>query len=198
MTDDELDVRQLPKPQKHPTIFSRFAELEVEDAFVLVNNHDPRPLRGEFERDHPGGYGWEYLEEGPVWRIRISKLTAAPLPRVLVNTAELIDAEPNATGPAWKLEVSNRDLDSNLIMLPPNDGIGAHTGADVDVLIHVLAGSGRLTTERDVVELRPGSLLWLPRLSHRQLSAGPDGLRYLTVHRHREIGGLMPTIRQGD
>ncbi|OHV05657.1 DUF2249 domain-containing protein [Mycobacterium talmoniae] len=194
MSDTELDVRELRKPDKHPTIFATYAKLGVGESFVLVNNHDPKHLRDEFETDHPGSYGWEYLERGPVWRIRISKLTATPLPRLLVNTAEI--AEPDVTGAAWKLGIRDRDLDSNLIALPPNGGIGEHTGADVDVLIHVLSGSGQLTTEQGVIELRPGALLWLPRLSRRQLDAGPEGLRYLTVHQHREIGGLMPTVRQ--
>ncbi|MEZ0366181.1 DUF2249 domain-containing protein [Mycobacterium sp. pUA109] len=194
MSDTELDVRELRKPDKHPTIFATYAKLGVGESFVLVNNHDPKHLRDEFETDHPGSYGWEYLEKGPVWRIRISKLTATPLPRLLVNTTEI--AEPDVTGAAWKLNIRERDLDSNLIALPPGGGIGEHTGADVDVLIHVLSGSGQLTTEHGVIELRPGALLWLPRLSRRQLDAGPEGLRYLTVHQHREIGGLMPTVRQ--
>lgn len=196
MSGSELDVRELRKPDKHPTIFARYAKLGVGESFVLVNNHDPKHLRDEFDVDHPGSYGWEYLETGPVWRIRISKLTATPLPRILVNTAAMADADADITGAAWKLQLRERDLDSNLIALPPGGGIGEHTGADVDVLIHVLSGSGELTTEQGIIELQPGALLWLPRLSRRRLSAGPDGLRYLTVHQHREIGGLMPTVRQ--
>lgn len=196
MADNELDVRQLRKPDKHPTIFATYAKLAVGESFVLVNNHDPKHLRQEFEADHAGSYSWEYLEKGPaVWRIRITKLATTPLPRVLTDTAELA-AEPDYTGAVWKLEVGERDLDSNVIALPPNGGIDAHAGADVDVLIHVLAGSGRLTTEQGEIELAPGALLWLPKRSRRQFSAGPDGLRYLTVHKKREILPLTPTVRQ--
>jgi uncharacterized protein (DUF2249 family) len=76
MADNELDVRQLRKPDKHPTIFAIYAGLSVGESFVLVNNHDPRHLHDEFEADHAGSYGWEYLEKGPaVWRVRITKLT---------------------------------------------------------------------------------------------------------------------------
>jgi uncharacterized protein (DUF2249 family)/quercetin dioxygenase-like cupin family protein len=196
MADNELDVRQLRKPDKHPTIFATYAALAVGESFVLVNNHDPKHLRQEFEADHPDSYGWEYLEKGPaVWRIRITKLASTPLPRVLTNTAELA-AEPDHTGAVWKLEVGERDLDSNVIALAPNDGIDAHAGADVDVLIHVLAGNGQLTTEQGEIDLAPGALLWLPKRSRRQFSAGPDGLRYLTVHKKREILPLTPTVRQ--
>jgi uncharacterized protein (DUF2249 family) len=28
----------------------------------LVNNHDPKHLRAEFDADHPGSYGWEYTK----------------------------------------------------------------------------------------------------------------------------------------
>ncbi len=83
MNDQELDVRALRKPDKHPTIFATYGALAVGDSFVLVNNHDPRHLRDEFEAEHPGGYGWEYLDRGPgAWRIRITKLAATLPPRV--------------------------------------------------------------------------------------------------------------------
>jgi uncharacterized protein (DUF2249 family) len=89
MADNKLDVRQLHKPDKHPTIFATYAALAVGQSFVLVNNHDPKHLRAEFDADHPGSHGWEYVEKGPeVWRIRISKLTWTPLPRILANVLE--------------------------------------------------------------------------------------------------------------
>ncbi|MGH3970886.1 MAG: DUF2249 domain-containing protein, partial [Mycobacterium sp.] len=171
MADNELDVRELRKPDKHPTIFATYTDLSVGGSFVLVNNHDPKHLRDEFEADHAGSYGWEYVEKGPtVWRIRITKLTATPLPRVLANTVD-IAADPDITGAVWKLEVRERDLDSNVIALAPGGGIDAHAGADVDVLIHVLAGSGRVTAEQGDIELAPGALLWLPKRSRRQFTA---------------------------
>lgn len=187
--EDELDVRPLRKPEKHPTIFSRYAALPVGGSFVLVNDHDPRHLRDEFETDHPGGYGWEYLNREPRdWRIRITKLASTPLPRILTRTDALgaDAAAPDVSGAVWKLEVSERDLDSNVIALPPEGSIAAHTGPDLDVLVHVLAGSGELTTELGAVDLEAGTLLWLPRGSRRAFTAGPDGLRYLTVHRRRQ------------
>lgn len=201
MADNELDVQQLRKPDKHPTIFATYADLPVGGSFVLVNNHDPKHLHEEFEADHAGSYGWEYLKKGPtVWRIRISKLTTTALPRVLTNTVDIAgaDVEPGVPGVVWKLDVRERDLDSNVIALASNGGIDTHTGADVDVLIHVLSGSGQLTTEQDTIDLAPGAFVWLPRRSRRQFTAGPDGLRYLTVHQKREILPLNPTVRHGD
>jgi quercetin dioxygenase-like cupin family protein len=93
----------------------------------------------------------------------------------------------------WKLQFRERDLDSNLIALPPGGTIEAHDGPDLDVLIHVLAGSGELTTERGVLDLQPGALLWLPRRSRRRFTAGPEGLRYLTIHQRRQALALGVT-----
>jgi uncharacterized protein (DUF2249 family) len=79
MQAEELDVRPLRKPDKHPTIFRTYDALAVGESFVLVNNHDPKHLRAEFDADHPGSYGWDYLDRGPsVWRIRISKIAGTP------------------------------------------------------------------------------------------------------------------------
>jgi uncharacterized protein (DUF2249 family)/quercetin dioxygenase-like cupin family protein len=199
MADDELDVRQLRKPDKHPTIFATYAALALGESFLLVNNHDPKHLHDEFEVDHAGSYGWQYVEKGPtVWRIRISKLATTPLPRILANTADMTAAavEPDVTGAVWKLEARERDLDSNVIALAPGGGIDTHAGPDLDVLIHVLSGRGQLTTETGTVDLVPGALLWLPRRSRRAFTAGPDGLRYLTVHQRRQALVLNPAVRQ--
>jgi uncharacterized protein (DUF2249 family) len=38
MVDNELDVRPLRKPDKHPTIFTTYARLSVGESFVLVND----------------------------------------------------------------------------------------------------------------------------------------------------------------
>jgi uncharacterized protein (DUF2249 family) len=193
MVNDLLDVRPLRKPDKHPTIFAAYHALESGESLVLVNNHDPVHLREEFETEHPGSYGWDYLESGPeVWRIRIGKLTSTPLPRLLLDTSGLATSDPDATGAVWKLQMRERDLDSNIIRLPPGGTIEAHTGPDLDVLIHILLGTGQLGTETGSLPLAPGSLLWLPRRSRRQFTAGPDGLAYLTVHQRREALTLTP------
>jgi uncharacterized protein (DUF2249 family)/quercetin dioxygenase-like cupin family protein len=185
----ELDVRGMRKPDKHPTIFATYAALPVGEALVLVNDHDPQHLHEEFETDHAGSYRWEYLSrEIRDWRIQITKLASTPLPRVLVDTTT-ITADPPATdvtGAVWKLRPRERDLDSNIIALPPGQAIDAHAGPDLDVLIHVLAGSGKLATELGTIDLTPGVLLWMPRRSRRQFTAGAEGLRYLTVHQRRQ------------
>jgi uncharacterized protein (DUF2249 family) len=70
----QLDVRVIPPREKHPTIFQTFDALAAGEAFVLVNDHDPFPLRFQFEAERAGSFTWEYLEQGPVvWRVRIGR-----------------------------------------------------------------------------------------------------------------------------
>jgi uncharacterized protein (DUF2249 family) len=69
-----IDVREVPPPQRHPQIFSTFENLAPGEAFILVNDHDPKPLYYQFKFEREGQFTWEYLEEGPMdWRVRIGK-----------------------------------------------------------------------------------------------------------------------------
>jgi uncharacterized protein (DUF2249 family)/quercetin dioxygenase-like cupin family protein len=188
MAEQRLDVRGMRKPAKHPAIFQLFDSLALGESFVLINNHDPRHLHDEFATDHSGEYDWQYLERGPEqWQIRITRLASTPMPQILCDTNELA-AGPRAadvSGAVWKLQMSRRDLDSNIIHLPAGSRIDTHAGPDLDVLVHVLHGDGRLTTGVETLEIGPGALLWLPRLSRREIVAGERGLTYLTVHPRR-------------
>jgi uncharacterized protein (DUF2249 family)/quercetin dioxygenase-like cupin family protein len=186
MSESELDVREIPKPQRHPLIFERFGKLAVGESFVLVNNHDPKHLRDEFERDQPGAFGWDYVtREHALYRIRISRVAEAPAPRLLCDVAAVLADDSSSSGAAWSLPVPDRQLDANVVRLPPGGRVDEHVGPDLDVLVHVLAGSGEVTTVADTVPLTPGALVWLPRRSRRAIAAGRDGLAYLTVHRRR-------------
>lgn len=70
-----LDITQVPPPMKHPTIFITFDELKKDESFILINDHDPMPLKYQFTAERPNQYGWEYLEQGPMtWKVRISKV----------------------------------------------------------------------------------------------------------------------------
>lgn len=72
--DEPLDVRETPAPQRHPLIFSRFDALAIGESFILINDHDPKPLRYQLVAEYPGELLWEYLEQGPtIWRVRMGK-----------------------------------------------------------------------------------------------------------------------------
>lgn len=95
--------------------------------------------------------------------------------------------EPGTAQVARKPNAADRGLDWNLVSLAPGGEAATVAGVGVDVLIHVLFGTGRLTTDAGTVELAPGTLLWLPSLSRPQFTAGPDGLRYLSVNQRWDI-----------
>ena len=79
-TDSQLDVREEIPARRHQLIFETYGALQPGEGFVLVNDHDPKPLYYQFEAEHTGEFSWDYLEQGPdVWRVRIGRV-AAPSP----------------------------------------------------------------------------------------------------------------------
>ncbi|HEU5404721.1 MAG TPA: DUF2249 domain-containing protein [Gaiellaceae bacterium] len=72
--DAILDVRSEPPARRHELIFDTYHDLAPGQGFVLVNDHDPKPLWYQFEAEHAGAYTWAYLEQGPeTWRVRIGR-----------------------------------------------------------------------------------------------------------------------------
>jgi uncharacterized protein (DUF2249 family) len=68
-----LDVREVAPRVRHPLIMSTFDGLGAGEAFVLVNDHDPKPLYYQFEAERHNQFQWEYLAAGPEeWRVRIT------------------------------------------------------------------------------------------------------------------------------
>jgi len=77
-TTADLDVRTEPPARRHELIFDTWNGLAPGAAFVLVNDHDPKPLYYQFEAEHQGAFTWDYVEQGPeVWRVRIGRTAAA-------------------------------------------------------------------------------------------------------------------------
>jgi uncharacterized protein (DUF2249 family) len=72
--DARLDVRDLAPAVRHQRIFAAVGDLTPDEALVLVNDHDPVPLRYQMDAERPGAFGWEYLQQGPdVWQVRITR-----------------------------------------------------------------------------------------------------------------------------
>jgi uncharacterized protein (DUF2249 family) len=70
----ELDVRAIPPREKHPAIFRTFDGLAKGHSMVIINDHDPRPLRYQFAAERRDQFEWTYEAEGPdVWRVRIDR-----------------------------------------------------------------------------------------------------------------------------
>ncbi|CAM5512847.1 hypothetical protein [Streptomyces hirsutus] len=108
-----------------------------------------------------------------------------PLPRMLCDTDALAALADAPAGALWRLAESGRQLDANVVRIPPGRQVDTHREPDLDVLLLVLAGEGSLTAPDGTRALRAGALMWLPHGSTRALAAGGQGLTYLTVHRRR-------------
>ena len=107
------------------------------------------------------------------------------VPHILGDFEALTEVLPASRGALWKLAEPGRQLDANLVHLPPGQHVGAHAEPDLDVMLLVVAGDGILGTTGHALPLAKGSILWLPHGSSRSLAAGDDGMSYLTVHRRR-------------
>ena len=69
-----FDVRTLPPKRRHEVLTETFARLDPDNGFVLVNDHDPKPLYHELSSTHGDVVGWEYEREGgDEWRVSIEK-----------------------------------------------------------------------------------------------------------------------------
>jgi uncharacterized protein (DUF2249 family) len=74
-TLQQLDIRPVPPPQKHPLILQTFDALAVGETLQLINDHEPRPLFYQFHHERPGQFEWMPIEQGPiVWRVNITKV----------------------------------------------------------------------------------------------------------------------------
>ena len=73
-----IDVRSLVPAERHAKIFELVDALTPGASFVLVNDHDPKPLYYQLEAEYPRQFSWTYVEKGPeVWRIEIEKQVQA-------------------------------------------------------------------------------------------------------------------------
>jgi quercetin dioxygenase-like cupin family protein len=129
-------------------------------------------------------------EEAPA-----DSLPEQPTVRVLVDVRELVDNSPVPSGARWTLAEPARQLDANLIHLPAGHRVDTHTEPDLDVVLIVVAGGGTVGTPDREHTLADGNVVWLPRGSTRNITAGNNGLSYLTIHRRR--AGLQIGKRPG-
>jgi uncharacterized protein (DUF2249 family)/CRP-like cAMP-binding protein len=90
-----VDVRATPVGARHPMIFERFDGLPADGTLVLVTDHEPRPLRAEFESTRAGRFAWRHVRLGEShWEATIRKIDPAangPVETVRRSTA-FVDA----------------------------------------------------------------------------------------------------------
>ncbi|MET9962214.1 hypothetical protein ABZ128_24690 [Streptomyces sp. NPDC006326] len=91
-------------------------------------------------------------------------------------------AAPEASDAPGRLTGSRSGLDSRLIRLGPGASRTEGFEAGPDVLIVVLQGAGTLDTRDGPRQLQAHTAAWLPQAPPRALTAGPDGMTYLSTH----------------
>jgi uncharacterized protein (DUF2249 family) len=63
--------------QRYELIVDTCNALWAAAAFVVVDDHDPKPLWYQFDAEYAGAYSWDYLEQGgEVRRVRIGRPAA--------------------------------------------------------------------------------------------------------------------------
>lgn len=83
---EELDLRQVPRPERHPLVFERLDALKVGESFILINDHDPIPLSRQIQDRRPGEVSWEYSQREPgMFRIRIKRVAPSEAAKVLAG-----------------------------------------------------------------------------------------------------------------
>jgi quercetin dioxygenase-like cupin family protein len=109
---------------------------------------------------------------------------------VTVSPVDL-DESVHRAGPQWGMQ--SADLNATLLAWPAGGSVAEHRNDEIDVLIVVLHGSATIRVDGVDNQLATHELLLVPRGSTRAVTAGADGVRYLSVHRRREP--LLPVRR---
>lgn len=73
-TTEELDVRTLIPIKRHEKLLKLFKKLPVDESFIFINDHDPKPLYYQMEAENDELFKWEYLETMPKeWKVKVMK-----------------------------------------------------------------------------------------------------------------------------
>jgi quercetin dioxygenase-like cupin family protein len=100
---------------------------------------------------------------------------------------DVVAADDTGQGARWHLPHGG-DLDANLVRFDAGCGVGEHVNDEVDVVILVRRGDGLVQVGRRAWPVQPSTLVMIPKGLSRAISAGADGIEYLSIHRRR--GGL--------
>ncbi|WP_182119821.1 DUF2249 domain-containing protein [Acidovorax sp. FHTAMBA] len=69
-----VDLRSVAPHNGHSLVFTTFKALPPGAALEIINDHNPLPLRGQFDSGLFGAFSWTALENGPEqWRVEIVK-----------------------------------------------------------------------------------------------------------------------------
>jgi uncharacterized protein (DUF2249 family) len=70
-----LDLRPMRPWHRHEKIFRIWQTLNPGQILRIINDHDPKPLRHQFELHEKMKYEWEYEQSGPKdWIVKIKRV----------------------------------------------------------------------------------------------------------------------------
>lgn len=204
----ELDVRTIPPPRRHPEIFGVFDALKPDEAFVLVNDHDPKPLLYQFQVERPGRFEWSVLEAGPTrFRIEIRR-RAAEGARSVTEYLEGDHKRLDAIVPEVQRLLSARSFpEASERFAEFTCGLGRHIDVEEQVLFPTfeqmtgMAGGGPTFVMRgEHVEIRRLMSEMTSALAAADATKADESLRGLTetlaAHNMKEERMLYPMIDQ--
>ena len=113
---------------------------------------------------------------------RLQEAAAASAPVELLS--------PEGKGPLWGTETE--DLNATLLAWPSGAGPPEHVNSERDVLFVVLVGSATVTVDGTAQVIEAGHAMVVEKGSVRRVAAGPDGVRYLSVHIRRAPLQISP------
>jgi mannose-6-phosphate isomerase-like protein (cupin superfamily) len=92
------------------------------------------------------------------------------------------------SGPQWGAE--SDDLDATVLSWEHGRGVAWSVNNELDVAMVVLEGEGEARIGGEVVHLKPGVTILIPKGAHRSVITTSQRLTYVSIHRRRP--GLMP------
>lgn len=134
-----LDVRALAPKDRHSGIFGAFKGLAPGDYFVLVNDHEPKPLLYQFQAEHNGEFEWWPLERGPdVWRVVIAKRKTRDIERTVTDYLQTDHRRLDAIFERFSFALKDsRWEDAGLDFREFSLGLKRHIGVEEEIVFPV-------------------------------------------------------------
>jgi quercetin dioxygenase-like cupin family protein len=133
-----------------------------------------------------------YLQRDLLFLAHLGDKKEGPINVDVADLTRFLDAEGD--GVHWSLADSG-DLNVNLVRLGPGRMMAEHANHELDVVLVVLAGTGRLVVDDIDWPLAAAVVALIPKGTTRAFHAGAEGMAYLTVHRRRAPLGISPAGR---
>lgn len=181
-----VDLRVVRAPEHGAAVKAAITDLPDGATLLVVSGADPAAALAECDVEFAGRLGWEYRRRGPdVWQVEVTTMSSTEKPQLLHDPAASPAIPPAKPGQLARLGAPERAVEASVIDLVPGQVLGPHYGPPVDVVVHVVGGDGELVCGDARIALAVGVVAWLPRKALRTITAGPGGVRYVSVHARR-------------